>query len=93
MNYRPGHHSLRYSGQGWALRLRLWRLVPRRGLGLALWRQTEGLRSSTQWAGELYAMGWGVECQGRENPGEGPDPQERQGTVVGEGEKGKGRPP
>ena len=28
MNHQPGHHSLRCSGGGWALRLRLQRSVP-----------------------------------------------------------------
>lgn len=40
-----GHHSLRHSEGGWALRLRLQKLVLVRGLGLALWRQPEGLGS------------------------------------------------
>ena len=30
------YHSLRQLGGGWALRLRLWRSVPRRGLELAM---------------------------------------------------------
>ena len=41
--YLPGHHSLRHYGRGWALRLRLQISVPRRGVGLAVWRQPEGL--------------------------------------------------
>ena len=39
----PGHHSLRRSGRAWALRLRLQRSVPGRGLGLVAWSQPEGL--------------------------------------------------
>ena len=35
-------------------------------------------------------MGWGVECHGRGNPGEGLDLQERQGAIVGEGERRRG---
>ena len=31
-------HRLRHSHRGWALRLKLWRSAPRRGLGLAVWR-------------------------------------------------------
>ena len=41
-----GHHNLRCTGGGWALRLNLWRSVPGRGLGLAIWREPEGLGSS-----------------------------------------------
>ena len=62
----------------WALRLRLQRSVPGRGLGLAVWRQPKGIRSSVPQAGEWYAKGWGVESHSRGNLGEGPDPQERQ---------------
>ena len=47
-----GHHSLRHSGRGWVLRLRLWRSVPGKGLGLAVWREPEGLGGSTAQAGE-----------------------------------------
>ena len=38
-------------------------------------------------AGEWCAMGWGVECQGRGNPGEGLGLQEKQGAIVGEGKR------
>ena len=34
-------------------------------------------------------MGWGVECHSRGNPGEGLDPQERQGAIVGEGKRSR----
>ena len=33
-------------------------------------------------------MGCEGECHGRGNPEEGPDPQERQGSIVGEGRRG-----
>ena len=39
------------------------------------------------WVGEWYIMGWVVECHSRGSPGEGPGLHERQGTVVGKGEK------
>ena len=58
-----------------------------RGLGLALWRQSKGLRSSAPRVGEQCTMGWGVEHHGRGNPGEGLDPQERQSAIIGEGER------
>ena len=32
-------------------------------------------------------MGWGVECHGRGNSGEGLGPQEKQGSIVGQGER------
>ena len=35
LNHWPGHHSLRCSGWGWALRLRIWRSVLERELGLS----------------------------------------------------------
>ena len=41
--------KLRSSGGGWKLRPRLWRLVPRSGLGMVVWRQPEGLGSSVSW--------------------------------------------
>ena len=44
--------SLRCLGRGWVLRLRLQRSVSRRELGLAVWKQPEGLESSTPRAGE-----------------------------------------
>ena len=77
---------------GWVLRLRLQRLVPRKGLVLAVWRKPKGLRSRAGQVGEWYTMGWGVESHGRGNPGEGPDLQERQGAIVGKDEKRRGRP-
>ena len=40
-----GHHSLRCLGVGWVLRLRLQKSLAGRGLGLAVWRQPEGLGS------------------------------------------------
>ena len=50
----PRHCSLRHSGVevsagSWALRIRLWRSVLGRRLGLAMWRQPEGLRSDVPW--------------------------------------------
>ena len=51
--------------------------------GLVVWRQPEGLRSSAPWAGQQYAKGWGREHQCRGNPVENPDPQERQGAMLG----------
>ena len=58
-NHQPRHHSLKHSGGGWALRLRLWRSVPGRGLGLAVCRQPKGLRSSVPWVGS--SMPWAEE--------------------------------
>ena len=49
--HHPRHHSLRCLGGGWALRPRLQRSVPGRGLGLAVWRQPEGLENSVPCAG------------------------------------------
>ena len=77
----------------WVLRVSLQRSVPGRGLRLAVWGQTEGLRSSVPQAGEWCATGWGVKHHGRQNPGGGLDPQEKQGTIVGEGERRRGRQP
>ena len=57
----PGHHSLTCSGRGWALRLRLQRSVPGRGLGLAVWRQPEGLGSSVPWTREQNAISKGTQ--------------------------------
>ena len=54
----PGHHSLRCTGRGWTLRLKLRRSVPGRGLELAVWRQPEGLGSSLPRAGE-----WGTTAE------------------------------
>ena len=57
----PGHHSLTCSGRGWVLRLRLQRSVPGRGLGLAVWRQPEGLGSSVPWTGVQNAISKGTQ--------------------------------
>ena len=93
LNHCPGHHSLRCSGEGWVLRLMLWRSVPGRRPGLEVWRQPEGLRSSVPQVEEWYAKGWGGEFHSRGKPGKGLDPQEGQGAIVGEGERRRGRPP
>lgn len=69
-------------------KLRLQRSVPGRGLGLAVWEQPERLRSSVSGAGEQCDTGWGVELHGRGNPGGDLGPQ-KQGTIVGEGERGE----
>ena len=55
------------------LSLRLQRSVPRRGLGLVVWGQPEGLRSSAPRAGEQFTTGLGVESHSRGNWGEGQD--------------------
>ena len=65
MNCQPGHHSLRCLGRGWELRLGHRRSVPGRGLGLVIWRQPKGLRSSVpqmgeQYTGERYARAEGT---------------------------------
>ena len=60
---------------------------------MAVWGQPERLRSGVPQVGEWYAMGWGVEQHRRGNPGDGLVPQEKQGTIVGEGEKRKVRLP
>ena len=39
-----------------------------------------------QQAGKWCAMGWGVESHDRGNQGDGLGLQEKQGTIVGEGE-------
>ena len=57
----PRHHSLRHLGRDWALRHRLQRLVPWRGLGLAEWRHPEGLESGVPWAGEQSATTKGAQ--------------------------------
>lgn len=54
-----GDHSLRCLEGGWALRLRLWRSVLGRGLGLTVWRQPEGLGSGVPRAGE-----WSTTAEG-----------------------------
>ena len=41
-NTTSEHHSLRCLGGDWAPRLRLWRSVLGKGLGLAVWRDPEG---------------------------------------------------
>ena len=89
----PRHHSLRHSGGGWALRLRLQRSLLGRGLGLAVWRQPKDLGSSVPWAGELNTMGWVVECHSQGNLGGGLGLQEQQGTIVGAGKRRSDRPP
>ena len=50
--HHPGHHNLRQSDRVWALRLRFQSSVPRRGLGLDVWRQPENLGSSVALSGE-----------------------------------------
>ena len=52
-----------------------------------MWRQPKGLRSSAPQVGEQYTMGWGREHHGRGNLEDVPDLQERQGTIVVEGER------
>ena len=76
LNHWHRHHSLRCSGGGWVLRLRLWRSFPGSGLGLVVWGQPEKLRSSVPWAGEGKAMSEGT--------------QERQSATAGEGERRRG---
>ena len=49
LNYWHNHQKLRHLGGGWALRLRLWRLVHRSRLGFVVWRQHGGLGSSALW--------------------------------------------
>ena len=66
-----------------ALRLRLWRSGLGRGLGLAVWGEPKGLRSAVPWAGEQCATGWGVEHQGRGNPGEGLDGRRSKVPLLG----------
>ena len=76
------------------LRFRLWRSVPRRGLGLVVWTQPKRLRSNVPWVGEQYAKDWGVETQCRGNPVECLDLQEREGTTtVGGDERRRGGMP
>ena len=69
------------------LRLRLRRAVPGRGLGLAVWGQPKGPRSTASRVGEQRVTGWGVEHHGRGNPGGGLGPQEKQGATAGVGER------
>ena len=40
--------------------------------------------------GEWYVTGWGEEHYGRGNPGEDPEPQERQSAITGEVERRRG---
>ena len=54
-HHRPGQHRLKCWGRGWELRLRIWKSVLWRGLGLAVWRQPEGLRRCVLWAGKQSA--------------------------------------
>ena len=54
-----------------------------------MWGQPKGLRSSAQWAGEWYLMGWGVEHHNRGKQGEDPDPKGKQGAIVREGKRRK----
>ena len=51
LNHWQRHHSLRRSGGGQALRLRLYRSVPGSGLGLVGWRQPKGLERDVLWVG------------------------------------------
>ena len=60
---------------------------------MEVWRQPKGLRSSAPRVGEQYTTGWEVEHYWRGNPGEGPDPQERQATIVGEDKRRRGGSP
>ena len=83
----PGHHSLRFSGGGWALRLRLQRSVPGRRLWLAVWRQPERLGSGVLWIGErsttaekVWEKAWAHYFW-----------EEKQGAIAGEDDKGRGR--
>ena len=64
-----------------------------RGLGLAVWRQPEGLGSGVLWAGEPNARGRGMERHRQGNREGGLGLQEKQGAIVGEGEKRRGRLP
>lgn len=61
LHHHPGHHSLRGSGRGWELRLRLQRSVQGRGLRLAVWRQSEGLGSGVPQAGEPSTIAKGTQ--------------------------------
>ena len=51
LNHWQRHHSMRRSGVGQALRLRLYRSVPGSGLGLVGWRQPKGLERDVLWVG------------------------------------------
>ena len=58
---RAYHHPQKPYLRGCALRLRLWRSAPGRGLGLTVWRQPKGLGSSVPWAGEWSATAEGTQ--------------------------------
>ena len=73
----PRCHSLRCLGRGWALRLSLPRSIPGRGLGLAMWRQPEGLESTAPRAGDRNTIAQGGTGGGLGMP-------EKQGTIWGE---------
>ena len=75
------------------MRLRLQMSVPGRGLGLAVWGQPKGLRSSAPQVGEQCATDLEVEHNGRGNLGKGLNLQERQSAIVGEGERRRGGQP
>ena len=60
LHHCPRHHSLRCLGRDWALRLRLRRSFLGRGLGLAGWRQPEGLGRCAPWAGKQNATAKGT---------------------------------
>ena len=70
-----GHHRLRHTGRGWALRLKLQRSVLGRGLGWAVWRYPEEPWSNVPWAGD-ESHSWGT-------VGGGLGSQEKQGTMLG----------
>ena len=87
LHHHSGRHCLRHLGSGWILRLRLWKSVPGRGLGLAVRGQLKDLGSGVPWPGEQCAMGWGGERHSRGNPGGGLSLQEKKGAIVREGER------
>ena len=88
----PRHHSLGCLGGGWVWRLRLWRPVLGRALGLAMWRQPLGLGSGVPWAGKLNTTSWGAEHHSGGNP-RSLTLQEKQGAIIGEGERRQDGPP
>jgi len=73
--------QMRHAGGGWALGLRLQRSVAGRGLGLAVWRQPEGLGSGVPYAGEWNARAMRTQVE------------EQQAAIVGQGERRRGGPP
>ena len=85
-NITPGHCSLGRLVGGWAMRFRLQRSVLGRQKGLAVWRYHEGLGSSVPQAGELSTL----EAKGTRG---GLGLQEKQGGIVGDGDRRRGRPP